>query len=704
MNRPVRPVRPCCFGLALGVSPVRPALLRAGKACAVSICAAALLLLAPAGCFKQTVVQKPKPPRYENLPGPTDMPMFMTGSIYERTVPENFEPANVSSFALVGQLRGTGDTSAANSVRTYMIKEMQRHQFGSGVNPVYASISAGDVLRDPNYAIVRVDGALPPGARKGDWVDVTVSCLPENKTSSLAHGVLFETDLRGGGATAEAPGLAIHVLAKAKGPIFVNPAYALFDGPNPVGNARASLRKGNVLQSGKVLNDRPLMLRLRQPERRLARRIEQRIRERFQLETDGDLPAATGFDEGIIQLWVPKWYRGDWNHFLSIVTHLYLQSSPDFNAARAKKLVAEAKRPGVENAVLADISFCWEGIGKDALPFIMPLLTHPSQDVAYQAARAAAFIGDNTGAAEETLARMARTPGHPHRVTSVRTLGGLQRSSALNYTVRNLLNADLPTVRIEAYKVLARNEDSSVYTRVIYPVDDRRNEKFILDIVPSDGPPLIYATRKGMPRIAIIGKRPDLRLPISYSAMGNRLTISSSAAGRAVTLFYRDASHWTEKKDEAGGRPPRPPVKVVAGTDVAELIARLGGGGEDGDTALDFSYGEVIAIIQALAGEQKLVAVDRGQALHAAFMLEEADRLMDVINSAPVIGVHGPADGAGPAGSGPGPRLSPSPGSGSAPVRNSPSLTPLGAPPAGGEDLTPRQNPSNLRPVSAGSR
>jgi hypothetical protein len=512
--------------------------------------------------------------------------------------------------------------------------------------------------------------------------------------------VLFETDLRGGGATAEAPGLAIHILAKAKGPIFVNPAYALFDGPNPVGNARASLRKGNVLQSAKVLNDRPLMLRLRQPEKRLARRIQQRIEERFQQETVGDLPAATGFDEGLIQLWAPRWYRGDWNHFLSIVTHLYLQSSPDFNAARAKKLVAEATRPGATQETLTDISFCWEGIGKDALPFIMPLLTHPSPDVAYQAARAAAYIGDNTGAAEEALARMARTPGHPHRVLSVRTLGGLQRSSALNYTVRNLLNADLATVRIEAYKVLARNEDSSVYTRVIHPVDDRRNEKFILDIVPSDGPPLIYATRKGMPRIAIIGKRPDLRLPISYSAMGNRFTISSSAAGRAVTLFYRDASHFTERKDEAGGRPPRPPVKVVTGTDVAELIARLGGGGEDGDSTLDFSYGEVIAIMQALADEQKLVAVDRGRALLASFVLEEADRLMDIINKAPVIG----AGGAGPNGAGPGPSLSPSPGTGPAPVRNTPSLTPLGAPPAGDEDLTPRQNPSNLRPVSAGSR
>src|SRR5688500_853732 len=176
MNRSVRPVCPRCFGPALSVSPVRPALPRA-----VSVCAAALLLLAPAGCFKQTIVQQPTPARYASLPGPTDMPLFMTGSIYERAVAENYTPHEISSFALVGQLRGTGDTSAANSIRQYMIKEMHRHGFGSPTNPIYGSIYPADVLKDPNYAIVRVDAALPPGARKGDWIDVDVSCLPENK-------------------------------------------------------------------------------------------------------------------------------------------------------------------------------------------------------------------------------------------------------------------------------------------------------------------------------------------------------------------------------------------------------------------------------------------------------------------------------------------------------------------------------------------
>ena len=148
-----------------------------------------------------------------------------------------------------------------------MIKELARRGYGDPLVPIYGKIQPNEVLADPNYAIVRVDGEIPPGARKGDWFDVRVSALPGSPTHSLAHGVLFETDLKNNGADKENPVGAINVLAKVKGPILVNPAYALADGVNPTGPARSSLRTGIVMYNGKVQQDHPIFLQLRDPQR-----------------------------------------------------------------------------------------------------------------------------------------------------------------------------------------------------------------------------------------------------------------------------------------------------------------------------------------------------------------------------------------------------------------------------------------------------
>src|SRR5205085_143655 len=190
---------------------------------------------------------------------------------------------------------------------------------------------------------------------------------------------------------------------------------------------------GTILHSGKVLQDRPITLQLRTPERKTARIIEGRVHDRFQdvidrSKGDGGPGLAEPLDEGIVEIYVPRAYRGDWEHYLGVVTHLYLQNDPAYNAARAKELVAEAVKP---NAALEDISYCMEGLGKDALPFIQPLITHPNPEVAFAAARAAAFVGDDSGAAVHALAQMARSPAHPFRLSAVQTLGALPSSSEL---------------------------------------------------------------------------------------------------------------------------------------------------------------------------------------------------------------------------------------------------------------------------------
>ena len=610
----------------------RPGFRRA-RFSALALSAALTVAFAAGGC----AAKKPQNVRtspYQNL-GPKKVPAYLKGSIYELVELANNEPLNISSFGLVGQLRGTGDTKAPPAVRQWMTKEMLRRGFGSKTLG-YDNVKAGQVLASPDFAIVRVQAAIPPGARAGDRVDAQVSALA-NDTSSLAHGVLFETELREDGANPQNPSATIQVWGRCGGPIAVNPAYALDAPANPSGAVRASLRRGTVMYNGVLYQDRALWLMLRQPQYSVARAIERRINDRFQQQADharkdgqpGSL-VAMAFDEGIVQFFVPKAFGGDWEHFTGVVTHLYLNSSNSFAVSKANELAEQAVKP---DARLLDISYCWEGLGSPAMPVVSKLMAHSDPGVSFAAARAAAFIGDPSFAAQETLIRIAETRGHPFQLTAIQTLGKLPASTALSQLLRRLLDAPEATVRIEAYKVLASGNDQTLYSKSIRRFENR--EKFVLDVVPSDGPPLIYATRQGRPRIAIIGRTPTVRQPVTFAALGQRLTIATTQAGPdkkvdVLGIYYRDPRP----------RSREPVIKVLSRPDVAELAARLGGEGAVGEQKLDFSYGEVVAILQALSDKGDIVSSRRGEdgrLLAASFVLQEAGGVSDEVRSAPVI-------------------------------------------------------------------
>ena len=89
-------------------------------------------------------------------------------------------------YGLVVGLNGTGD-GLSNSVftRESLVGMLQR----LGVN------AADDSLNTANVAAVMVTGTLPPFARQGSNIDVTVSALGD--ASSLLGGMLLVTPLVG---------------------------------------------------------------------------------------------------------------------------------------------------------------------------------------------------------------------------------------------------------------------------------------------------------------------------------------------------------------------------------------------------------------------------------------------------------------------------------------------------------------------------
>ena len=151
-----------------------------------------------------------------------------------------------------------------------------------------------------------------------------------------------------------------------------------------------------------------------------------------------------------------------------------------------------------------------------------------------------------------------------------------------------------------------------------------QDEKFVLDVVNSSGPPLIYATRSGIPRIALIGPTPALKMPLVFAALDNRLTISSDPKSQFVDIYYRGV--------EMGE-----PVRILSHPDLSQIIARLGGEGPTEDAKLDFGYGDVVAMLQSMVESGKVVAQHGGKTVTPTFLLQELHARPDEIHGAPLL-------------------------------------------------------------------
>jgi hypothetical protein len=503
----------------------------------------------------------------------------------------------VSGFGLVVGLEGTANNDRTPmAVRQYMQEEMIRHGFGSD-NRGLKHMKPETVLRSGQAAIVEVYGFIPPGARAGQRMDVLVRAVDGSETTSLARGNLFRTSLFINGVDYINPKGKVNVFGRAEGPLFVTPTYmgaTRSPSTRPTSSSSsANLRQGTIMHGGYVVNDRPFQIRVRNPQLSVARGIELRINHQFQ-----DTNVARTRDEGIVYAFTPHAFAGDWEHFVGVMTHLYLDVTPGAGALKAKMLADEAVKP---DAKLMDISYCWEGLGKEAIGAVQPLYTHRNADVAYAAARAGAFVSD--AAAEEALADMARSDTHPFQLNAVQTLGQLAPSPRIDRVLAEVLTSKNTLVRIAAYDTLAAHDSPVILSKEV--------GHFVIDRVLCEGDPLVYATRTGRPRIAIFGRSVTLNTPMMFRTLEDRFTISTGTDPGVITLFDRTS-------DTSG-------ITVRMRPDVMELIYRLGGGTED---RLRFGYADIVGILQGLSD---------GRHLAANFVLQDLPGLQEAIEDAPPI-------------------------------------------------------------------
>ncbi len=212
-------------------------------------------------------------------------------------------------YGLVVGLNGTGDTlSSSIFTRESLVGMLER----LGVN------ARDDSLKTDNVAAVMVTATLPPFAKQGTRIDLSLSAIGD--ADSLLGGTLLVTPLVGADG---------EVYAVAQGPVAVGGVSA--------GGAGAEVSKGvptnGRIASGAIIEREisfdlqgldTLRISLRNPDFTTARRIAQAI------NSFVGGPIAQSRDSATVSLVVPDNYRGK---MVALITDIeQLRVTPDISA------------------------------------------------------------------------------------------------------------------------------------------------------------------------------------------------------------------------------------------------------------------------------------------------------------------------------------------------------------------------------------
>lgn len=213
-------------------------------------------------------------------------------------------------YGLVVGLAGTGDNLQSAQTQQ-MVANLLGRRFGTIITPAQ--------IRAKNVAVVMVTTRLPPFARIGGRIDVTVSSASNAK--SLFGGTLLPTALKAGNGETYAWG---------EGPLMVGGWAA--DGASGSGVSKNHPTVGQVPDGGlvakelafKLAADKPLTVALDRPDFTTAARVAEAINGRL------DAVVAHAPDPGTVVVDVPKSRRKDIVRLVATIENLEIE--PDQNA------------------------------------------------------------------------------------------------------------------------------------------------------------------------------------------------------------------------------------------------------------------------------------------------------------------------------------------------------------------------------------
>jgi flagellar basal body P-ring protein FlgI len=421
------------------------------------------------------------------------------------TVVSNAQPVQLGGVGLVVGLEGTGGPCTADNYRAMLEDDLRKE----GVKNVK------EVLNSTANALVVVSALLPPGASKGDPMDVVVSLPPGSRATSLRGGYLracrlFNYDFAGNLSPHYAGPQGMikgHALARAEGPVLVGVGD---------GDEAARLRQGRIWGGGRCNAEQPFTL-LMNPDQRFARvasQVADRVNETFPaaFRTGPGSGVATAQNQFGVLLRVPAPYRLNLPHYLRVVRLIPLEGPLDAPAKSGDHRTYRQRLADdlLDPARTVTAALRLEALGQKSVPALKQGLQGSHPLVRFCSAEALAYLG-SPSCGEELARAVAEQP--VLRAYALTALASLDEA-VCHVKLHELLStsADDET-RYGAFRALrALNErDAEVKGELL-------NNSFWVHRVAPHAPPLVHVSSTRRAEVVLFGPEQVLRPPFSFEA------------------------------------------------------------------------------------------------------------------------------------------------------------------------------------------
>lgn len=497
-------------------------------------------------------------------------------------------PMLVNGYGIVVNLNGTGSTSAPPALRQALINQMRKYGLGSA-NMGTLNMSPERVLADPNTAVVRIDGLIPPGASPGMRFDVLVTAI-DSQTTSLAGGTLWTSTL--GVRGTEQAFKFLHEQATAYGPIYDNPFR---DSPDSGDLAEFGRTQSMVVAGGKVTGSRDLELVLNQSSYSRSRAIADRINERLG-RADDRVSLANPLTDQLIKITIPPRYQANPGELVDLIMHMYLQAGPGFEQDQARRL-ADVLRQQPETA--ESVGLAWRSLGRPIVEVLREFYNDEVLTVRLTALKAGAWLDDER--ASQSLSELATSDDPAIRTEVAEALVLLPRSIKGARALKGLLDDEDMAVRIAAYESLSAISDPMIAAgRVLVADEPTTGIKYIIDTVPSEKP-LVYITQIGVPRIAIFSPDLGFEAPMLARMWDNRLMLSRDPGQDYLNVFYQPFRTDAESPSS---------IKLKTVPDLKTLIYVLGHkpSTDQPNEGLGLTYSQAVDVVYQLCRREHVKA------------------------------------------------------------------------------------------------
>jgi hypothetical protein len=429
-------------------------------------------------------------------------------------VPFGMNYVRAEGPALVWGLQNTGSDPPPSAPRAELLADMQAR----GV------VKPNTILSSPTTSLVWIVAYLPPGAQKGDTLDIDVAVPPQNETTSLYGGWLMETRLKEKAVLMDNRVHDGHVLAIGEGPLLVDPEGSEED--------KASQLRARVLGGAHVLKNRNLGLILKDEEKSVfvSKQIGDALNRRFHTYAHGSQQGvANPKTDTFIELQLHPRYKHNLPRYMRVIRSVAIRETPSEQIGRLKLLEKQL----LDAVTCETAAIRLEAIGKEGIPVLKTGLKSSDPEVRFYAAEALAYLDD--AASAKPLSEAARNiPAfRAYALAALSALNDVESSDEL----KSLLDVPSVETRYGAFRALwAMNEHDPLVK------GDELGGKFSFHVLPTVGEPMIHVTRSFRAEVVMFGPGQRLALPVSLDAGksivvngrdNNEVTISRFAVGEA---------------------------------------------------------------------------------------------------------------------------------------------------------------------------